>query len=442
MKVWAVSGYSEIGRNMTALEIGDDVIILDMGIWVEKVAAHEEGDAMSLPLKRLYQMDVIPEDELFRKEMGKKVKAIIISHAHLDHSAAVPVLASKYKCPVIGTPFTIEVIRNLINDQKKAFPNKLVKLKTGNMYKISKDLSIEFIHTTHSTPQTAMIAIHSKEGIVLYACDWKYDATPLLGPPIDIERLRVLGEEGIKAFFTDTVRIDREKKSFSETVERAMLREVLMNTETKNKLILVTTFASHISRINTVMEIAKEMKRKVIILGRSMKNYIGAAERVNITNISKRSVVAGYRGDIQKALERIMKEGKDKFIIISTGNQGEPNSVLSKMMNGFYPYVFSKDDIVVFATETIPSPVNMANRAEIERKLKSKNIRIFKDVHVSGHAAREDHRDLLKILKPEHFIPTHGTIEKIASAISLASEEGYILGKNAHMLQNGQKLEI
>jgi ribonuclease J len=442
MEVWAVGGYSEIGRNMTALRIGKDVIILDMGIWVEKVAAYEDGDAMDLPVKRLYQMDVVPDDELFKKTWGKDVKAIVISHAHLDHSAATPVLAPRYKAPVLATPFTTEVIRNLIREQKKPFPNQLIKIKTGEKYRINKDLSIEFIHTTHSTPQTAMIAVHSSEGTVLYAVDWKYDSTPLMGPPIDVERLRVLGEDGIKAFFTDTTRVDRESKTYSEVVEKEMLREVLMNTETKNKLILVTTFASHISRIKTVMDIAKEMGRKVVILGRSMKNYIDAAERVGLVNISKKGVLAGNSRDIKKALEMMLREGKDGFIVISTGNQGEPNSVLAKILNGFYPYVFSNDDMVVFATETIPSPVNMANRAEIERKLKSKHIRIFKDVHVSGHAAREDQRDMLKILRPEHYIPTHGTIEKIASAISMASEEGYILGKNAHMLQNGQRLEI
>ncbi len=287
-----------------------------------------------------------------------------------------------------------------------------------------------------------MIAIHSKEGVVLYAVDWKYDASPLLGPPIDIERLRILGESGIKAFFTDTTRIDRERKTYSEVVEREMLREVLMNTETKNRLILVTTFASHISRINTIIEIAKQMGRRTVILGRSMKNYIDAAERVGIINISKKAVIASHRKEITNALEMVLREGKDNFIIISTGNQGEPNSVLAKILNGYYPYPFSKDDIVVFATETIPSPVNMANRAEMERKLRTKHIRIFKDVHVSGHAAREDQRDLLKILKPTHYVPTHGTIEKIASAIALAAEEGYVLGKNAHMLQNGQTLEI
>lgn len=442
MKIWAVGGYSEFGRNMTALKVGEDVIILDMGIWVEKVAAYDNGNAMDLSLKKLYKMEVVPDDHDFRKKWGKKVRAIVLTHAHLDHSAAVPAIASRYNAPVIGTPFTIEVLKNLIKDQKRPFKNKLIKLDTGKRYKINKNLSIEFIHTTHSTPQTAMIAIHSRDGTGLYAVDWKYDATPLMGPPIDVNRLRALGDEGVKVFFTDCTRIDRESKTYSEVVEKEMLKEVLMNTETNNRLILMTTFASHISRLNTIIDIAKKMKRKVVIIGRSMKNYIDAAERVKITNISKRALVSGYRREIIKTLQDVLRQGKDGYIIISTGNQGEPNSVLSRIVTGEYPEVLSKDDIVVFASETIPSPVNMANRAEIERKLKNKGVRIFKDVHVSGHAAREDQRDVLKILKPEHYIPTHGTIEKIASAVSMASEEGYILGKNAHMLQNGQILEI
>ncbi|MCD6403984.1 MAG: MBL fold metallo-hydrolase [Nanoarchaeota archaeon] len=442
MDIWAIGGYSEIGRNMTAVRVGNDVVVLDMGVWVEKLAAHEDGNPYALPLDELYQTEILPNDREFRKKWGKDVKAILISHAHLDHSAGVVRLASLYDAPVVGTPFTIEVIKNLLREGKGRFPNELVKVNPGSRYKISEDMWAEFIYATHSTPQTVMIALHTREGTLLYANDFKFDPRPVLGKPMNMNRLRILGEDGVKVLITDTTRIDRPRKTFSESIEKEMLREVLTMIEGEGKLLLITTFASHVARVNTIVDLAEKIGKEPIILGRSMLNYIDAAEKVGIIRIRDRAKVASRKKELKQIFRLIEREGRDKFLLITTGNQGEPNSILSKMADDRLPFRFEKGDIVIFASETIPSPVNMANRAELERKLKAKGVRIFKDVHVSGHASREDHRDFLKIIRPEHYVPTHGYIEKLASAISLAVEEGYELGKDAHLLQNGQMLSL
>jgi len=441
MKVHAIAGYSEIGRNMTAVEIGNDIIILDMGMWVEKVAQYENGNAFSLPLKKLYQEQIVPDDRAFMKKCKKKVRAIVISHAHLDHSACVPEIAKNYpNVPVIGTPFTIEVIRNILKDRRKNIPNKLIPVSTGKTYKVNDNLTIELIYTTHSTLQTAMVAIHSKEGTVLYANDFKFDPKPLIGKPMDFKRLRQLGNKGVKLLISDTTRIENERKTFSESIAKDMLNEVIRMTESKKDLILVTTFASHLARVKTIVDIAKQMGRTPVIMGRSMLNYISAAERINLIDFKDVTIIPNQSE--AKRFSRELNNNKSKFLLITTGTQGEPNAILSKIADGRIPIFFDGGDIVIFASRIIPTPITQANRAKLEKKLKSYNVRIFKDIHVSGHASREDHRDLLKLIKPEHYIPTHGTIEKIASAISLAREEGFVLGKTAHMLQNNQVLEI
>jgi len=427
---------------MTAVQYEDEIVILDAGLWIEKVMLYdgEEENAVNLPVEKLYDFEIIPDDRDFYKKHGKKVKAILVTHAHLDHSGAIPHIAPKYSCPVIATPFTIEVIKKVYRDVNKR-PSRLVTLNPGSTYKVSKNIVVEFVYATHSTPQTVMIAVHTPDGIIVYANDWKFDEYPVLGRRTDYKRLRELGEEGVLALISDSTRINQESRTHSESIVYAMLKDVLFWVENKDKLIIVTTFASHIARINTLVNLAREMKRKPIILGRSMSNYISAAENVGLVRISKKASIFGRRKSVAQILKKIDKN-RGEYLIICTGNQGEPNSVLSRIANGEYPMHLVKGDQVIFCSTVIPSPINQAQRAEIERKLRNQGVRIFKDVHTSGHASREDHRDLINILKPKHYIPTHGGMDKLASATELAVEMGYVYGKTTHIIQDGQELEI
>ena len=445
LKIHAIGGYSQIGKNMTAIQYDDEIVILDCGFWMEKVIGFENGNAADLQLSQLYKEGIIADDRQFRRKYGKNVKAFIISHAHLDHLAAIPMVAPEYeKVPVIATPFTVEVLSNLNRERgknkwAKRFKNKVIKLNAGSSYKISKNLKVEFIYATHSTPQTVMIALHTPGGTILYANDFKFDEYPAIGRRTDYDALRKLAPA--KCLISDTTRINRESKTHSESIVKAMLKDVILWTENKNNLIVVTTFASHISRISTIVDFAKDIKREPLILGRSMSNYIMAAERCGIIDISARAQVWGYKGPIIKNLKRVMKD-RGKYLLIVTGHQGEPDAVLSRMTRKELPFEFKKDDEVIFACEVIPAPINAANRAHLEKQLRNLRVRIFKDVHVSGHASREDHRDLINIVKPKHYVPTHGGMEKLASAIDLAVEMGYKFGENAHILQDGQTLEL
>lgn len=439
MEIFALGGYEEVGKNMTAVKVEDDIVILDIGLNMDTVVSQGKGTS-ELSYNTLKKVGAIPDDSPIKKYKDK-VRAIIVSHAHLDHSGGISKRAGFYNCPVVGTPFTIEVIKNLMHSEKKRIPNRLIKLSPSSTYDLG-NIKIEFIYATHSTPQTVIIALHTKEGTLIYANDWKFDQNPVLGRRTDYKRLKELGNKGVLVLISDCVRIDEEKRSFSEKIVKSMLREVLLWDEEKNHLIIATTFASHIARIKTLLDICKEMKRIPLIMGRSMNEYISAAERIDLVKFSRRAPIFPSRRHAAKALKDVEKEGRNSFFLIMTGCQGEPNAMLTSIANSSIPFKLYPNDKILFCSSIIPTKINEANVALVEKMLKGKKVRIFTEIHVSGHAQREDHRDMLMLLKPKNYIPTHGDIKKLSSAAELGLELGYRLGENMFILQNSQKVEI
>ena len=441
IELWAVGGYSECGsKNMTAIKVDNEVIILDMGYNVGRIVEYEgeEGEELTkLPYEKMLKIDAIPNDAQFHKEWGDMVKAIVIGHAHIDHCGAVRLLAPRYKkAPIIGTPFTLEVVKNTFEGKK--IPNKIIQINPSSKYKVSDNITIELVNMTHSTPQTSAVAIHTPYGKIVYANDFKLDDHPLIGRKPDYKRLKEISKDCI-ALISDTTRVELSGHTPSEMLAREMLNDVLMRYLHRDMGIIVTTFSSHIARLSTLINIAKKMGRKPIFVGRSLANYLQAAKRAHI--FSTDAEAFGYKRDVNKAL-RMANKDKDKYFIICTGNQGEPNAVLSRIANDETPYHLSNDDIVIFSCTVIPTPTSEANRKIIETKLLEKNVRIFKDIHVSGHASREDQKEFLQILKPKHYFPTHGGIEKQAAAAKIAESIGYKLNENIHILQDGQKMVI
>ncbi len=442
MKIHAIGGYSEFGNNMTAITVGNETIIMECGIKVDNVIKLQEKglNYEEMPAEALYEEDAIPDDREFFKKYGKQVKAVIIDHAHLDHVGAVGKIAGKYKVPIIGTPFTLEVAKQKLSKGSKLH-KRFVQLNAGSSYKISNNFTVEFIYATHSIPQTVMACIHTPEGRLLYALDFKFDEHPVLGKKTNYKRLKELGRQGIKVLITDSTRVDREGRTYSESMVSYMLRDTFDFINTSNKAIIVTTFASHIARLTTLIKIAKSLNRIPILLGRSMYNYVSAAENVGLCKISDKAIVVNPRESI-KYLKMIEKEGREKYFLIMTGHQGEPNSMLVRISHDNMHFKIMPDDVIVFCSETIPSPVNIANRNLLIKNLKARGARIFDNVHVSGHAAKEDMREFLKMINPEHYIPSHGGLMKLSSAIKLAYELGYKLGEDAHLLQDGQELDL
>ncbi|MBC8500183.1 MAG: MBL fold metallo-hydrolase [DPANN group archaeon] len=437
IEIMPIGGHSEIGKNCTGVKVDDEIVILDMGLHMEHYINHTDStdsdDLVDMSPKTLIDVDAAPDVRILG-DLKKKVVAICISHAHLDHVGAVPFLSNKFDCPIYSTPFTIELLRTIIKDEKIDLKNELVKQKENSRFKISKNIEIEFIKVTHSTPQTVMIAVHTKYGTILYVNDMKLDDHPMLGKKTNIKRLKELK---VKILILNCLYSTTPGKTPSEKVPEEMLKEILLNTDTKRKNIFVTTFSSQIARIKTVRNIAKKIGRKVIFLGRSLAKYSFAAEKAEITKLSNVKIVK-FSSKVKKFLSRL--DNTEKYLFIVTGNQGEPKSTLSKIVYNNY-FHFKPKDIVIFSCTVIPVPGNSENREKLEAALKQKHVSIYKDVHASGHARLEDHRTFLNMTNPEHLIPVHGDKLRAEAMKKMAIEEG-LKEKNIHILKNGQRIEI
>ena len=442
INIYSIGGYEESGRNMTAIEVGDEAIIIDMGFYLPAIIDFEEGggDKRTLNRDSLIKLGAVPNDNVI-KHISKNVRAIVLGHAHLDHIGAVPILAPHYNAPIIGTPYTIEVLKAMIADDKLTIKNKLTAINLNSKINISKNMSIELLNVTHSTLQTAMVAVHTKEGTVLYANDFKFDNHPVIGSKSNTKRLKELGLENVKALIVDSLYSNYDQKTPSEKVAREMLKDVMLGTENSENIIIATTFASHIARLTSLVDFGKALNRKILILGRSMQKYIHAAEKLKLANFAGTEMIS-YANKIKRRLNHIKKEERHKYLIICTGGQGEPSSVMNKMLTNKIPFEFLSGDHVIFSNKIIPVNPNLINRKNIEERLKKKDVRIFKDIHVSGHASREDIRDLIAIAKPQHIIPGHGNHELYNGLIELCTDMGYDIKKSVHVLHDGHKLEL
>ena len=440
IKVASVGGYSEVGKNMTAISIDDEVVILDMGIYLPKLLDFEEGHNSRKNLSReaLINLGVIPNDD-FIKSWRSKTKAIVIGHCHLDHSSATIYLAKNYKCPIIGTPFTNALIRNLSKEEGIELRNELKTLQIGESIKVSKNIEIEFVNATHSTPQTAMVAIHTKYGTIMYCNDFKLDETPVIGRKTDYNRLREIGKNNVRLAIIDSLYSDFDSKTPSEMLARQMLKEVIFENDIQGTII-GTTFASNVARLKSFLDFGTKLGREVVFLGRSMEKYIRSAENLDIINFSQMAEVVKYRDDVKRKMKEISKN-KDKYLIVTTGNQGEPGSILVDMAHDKLPLKLDNRDSVIFSCKTIPASNNIKNRKILESALYKKNINVFLDIHQSGHGARKDIEQLIEILKPEHLIPGHGDPSRFSKISSLSKDIGFNR-KNIHILENKQKIEL
>ncbi len=444
IEIFAIGGYYEVGKNMTAIKVDDEIVIMDMGIHLPnyiRVTEEELGEEAKLAgADTMRREGAIPNDSAIKKMRGM-VKAIIPTHAHLDHIGAIPFISSNYNAPVVGTPYTIAVLRAILKDNKKKIKNSLITVNVNSTYQVSKNIKAEFINITHSTPQTAMVALHTKYGVVLYANDFKFDNHPVLGKKPNYEALERIGKKGVKVVITDSLYAAANKKTPSENVAKEMLRDVMLGTNSNGKAVIVTTFSSHLARLKSIVEFGNQMGRKVVMLGRSLKKYVTAGQDVGIVSFKDAKII-GFSREAKSELIRMQRKGRHKYLLVVTGHQGEPKATLAKMANKVLPWEFHPEDLVIFSSSVIPTEINRRYRGNLDKTLKRHGVRIFTDIHVSGHAGREDLRDFLHMVKAEHVIPAH--VEKAGedAMVELCQELGYKKGKTVHELRNGQKLVI
>ena len=435
--MYALGGVDEAGRNMMAFEFENgEIILCDMGLQLSNLVLYND-EVENMGIEDMVEKNIIADPKLLM-EKKDKVKAIVISHAHLDHVGAAQYMASLFNCPIYGTPFTIEVLKVLMKSSrnvKNPLRNKFIKVNANSSFTTPGGMEVEFVNVTHSIPQTAMVVMHAPEGKVIYANDFKFDNRPALGQRTNYERLREINKEGIHLLVVDSVRSNLKRKTLSEIVVKEMLRDIFIETDIVNTQgIVITTFASHITRLKSIMELTQELGRELVFLGRSISKYCKAAKNSGIIDFWEKGVnIAETPGEVNKWLDRVNKNKKD-YIIVCTGHQGEENAVLSRIAEGRTPYELKEDDKVVFSSEVIPTQVNIEARQVLDAKLETFRCKIFKDIHVSGHASREDHRDLLGMMQPKHIVPVHGHVRLKEGMIELAEELGYEQDNNLWVL--------
>lgn len=441
VEIITVGGFTEITKNLTAVRVDDEIVLLDMGVYMPAIVDYQEegGDIQELSTKELINLGAVPDDRVL-DNYKDLVKGIFLGHSHLDHIAAVPYLANRYRCKVYGSPFTIEVLKAILADHKKKINNKLVPVSLDSTVKVSNKIQVEFISITHSTLQCAIMAVHTPKGVILYANDFKLDNVPTVGKKPNYERLKELGKKGVLCLIIETMYSQTEGHTPSEKIAKEMLKEVMLDLNHKGKALFVTTFSSHIARIKSAVEFGRKLKRKTVILGRSMEKYMGAAKNLRIVDFGHEVKVFSYKSSVEKILNQL-HEHPSKYLVICTGSQGERNSTLDKIVSGKFKFNFSADDVVIFATKTIPVEKNIKDREILENKLLKAKVRIFKDVHVSGHGAKEDLRDLVLLTKPLHVIPSQGEAPMIDCFIKLCQELGYKKDK-IHRVVNGQSIKL
>ena len=441
IEIYAVGGYNEVGKNCTAFDIDGEVIIVVLGIHLENyIKLTEDEDLVKINAEKLIKAGAVPDISVL-DQIKDNIKAIVISHAHLDHVGAVPYIANKFDAPLICGPYTAEIIKSILKEDRINLKNEIKTVNVNSSYNVSDNIKIEFIHITHSIPQSALVAVHTKYGVIVYANDFKLDLHPTLGKKPNFKRMEEISKENVLALIVESTYASDQKKMSSEQVAKEMLRDVLLGTGNKDNLIIVTTFSSHIARLKAIIEFGKKLNRKILFLGRSLAKYVNAAEKIGIVDFSKEIEMVKYSRQIERRLKKVDKDRK-KYMLVVTGHQGEHKSVLYKIAKKEFKFSLYPEDNVIFSCRTIPTPTNIANREALENELKQTGVRIFKDIHQSGHAAREDLRDFIHIIKPKNIIPAHGNKEMREALADLAGEMEYKIGENVLMLKDGSKVAL
>ena len=432
IEIRTIGGFGEVGKNCTAIKVDDFAFILDMGIHLDNYIELTENDFVeNISTKQLVKSEAIP-DTSFIKDW--EVKAIIPSHAHLDHIGGIPFLSNNFNANILATPFTNAVIKRISTDAKKKLKNKLISINPNSSYQLTENIKVEFVEITHSIPQTALLVIHTPYGAIVYANDFKLDNHPVIGKKPNLEKLKQLGDNGILCLIVECLYASYPRKTPSEKVAKELLREAMLDTVTEGKQVVATTFSSHLARLKSIIEYGKKMNRKVVLLGRSLHKYVAAGQDVGLIDFSDVKIVP-YKKQIKKFLKNV--KNKEEYLFVVTGHQGEPQAVLNRLSNEEFDFKFNQGDIVLFSCQVIPSETNIRNREILDQKLKDQGVRLFTDLHTSGHASKEDLRQLIELLRPKNIIPAHGTQDMMNAFKTLSDEMNH---KKVHLIKNFEKL--
>ena len=423
LKITFLGGVGEIGKNMTALEYNDEIIVIDAGL--------------TFPGEDLPGVDIVIPDMTYLIQNKDKVKAILITHGHEDHIGAVPFLLQQISAPVYGSRLTLALIENKMKEHPKT-KFKGIAVKPRNVLKLGS-FSIEFIKVSHSIAGSLALAITTPVGTVVHTGDFKIDYEPIDGVMTDLPRLGEIGRKGVNLLLCESTNVCRKGYSMSEKSVGRTLDEIIKN-HAENRII-VATFASNIHRMQQIMDIAERYKRKVAFTGRSMVNVSEVAMKVGELTFNRDNIVD---------IEKVDKMDDKEVLIMTTGSQGEPMSALTRMAAGeFKNLKIRENDLVILSASPIPG--NEKNVYNVINSLYKLGADVIYDelaeVHTSGHACQEELKLMHSLVKPKFFMPVHGEYRHMKTHKELAMNLGMdkrniilpSLGMQVEMGQNSLK---
>jgi ribonuclease J len=414
LRIIPLGGLNEIGKNITAFEYQDSILLVDCG--------------MSFPNDELLGIDVVIPDFTYLEENKKKIKALFVTHGHEDHIGGIPYLLKKLSVPIYASKLTLGLIESKVKEH--GINAQLRPIMAGQTLKIGP-FSIECIRVTHSIADSLCFAITTPVGVIFHTGDFKVDYTPVDGEPIDFQKIAAIGKKGVLLMLSDSTNAIRQGYTQSEQHLEEVMEHIFDENESR---IIVATFASNVHRIQTIINTAVRHKRKVTLSGRSMLKVLDIAIDLGYIKMPKDMLVD--IGDIKGIPDK-------KLVVITTGSQGEPMSALTRMASGDHRQVaIKKGDTIILSSSPIPG--NEKTVSNTVNRLLEKDANVIysdiADIHVSGHGCSEELKLMLRLVKPKYFMPVHGEYRHLHEHFKIANSLGYA-EKDIYVLENGHVLE-
>lgn len=418
LKIIPLGGLHEVGKNITVFEYDDEIIVVDCGL--------------SFPEDDMLGVDLVIPDITYLKRNEEKIKGLIITHGHEDHIGSVPYLLKQIDIPVYAPKLAMGLIRNKLEEHRILRSSTLIEVTQGQKIKFGKYFEVEFIRSTHSIPDSVMLAIKTPVGTILHTGDFKVDYTPIDGKIMDLGRIAELGNEGILALMSDSTNAERKGFTMSESSIGPVFDELF---EGCTKRIVVATFASNVHRVQQIVSSAVKYHRKIAVCGRSMINMITTAKDLGYIDCPD---------DIFIDIDTMSTYNDEQLVIITTGSQGETMSALTRMAAGDHRKVkITPNDLVIISANPIPG--NEKSVSKVIDDLMQIGAEVvysaLADVHVSGHACQEEQKLIFSLSKPKFFIPVHGEYRQLRAHAETAQMMG-IPAKNIVMMENGRVVEL
>ena len=416
VRIIPLGGLGEIGKNMTAIEYENEILLVDCGL--------------SFPDDDMFGIDKVIPDFDYLINTDKKIKGLIITHGHEDHIGAVPYLLKEINVPIYGLRFPLGLIENKLKEY--GLRGDFHIIEPGKEFRVGKHFNVEPVRITHSIADSVCYSIKTPAGRIFHTGDFKIDYTPVDGNPIDFARLAQIGMEGVLLMMADSTNVIRPGYTQSEMVVGETLEVIFRET---NKRIIIATFSSNVHRIQKIIDIALKCHRKVAVSGRSMENVVELARELGYIRIPDSKLI-----DLDKAKNIPDKE----MVILTTGSQGEPMSALARMASNEHKNIHIRANDMVILSST-PVPGNELTVANVVNKLVEKGAEvIYSDIaetHVSGHACQEELKLMHSLIRPKYFMPVHGEALHLRTHAQLAHDLG-MPKENIFILNNGDCLQI